>query len=88
MGEGKRFNEEANESDKLALARETRAMKGNLIALNCGCVMTLTIINQFDFGIKPLNYSPNITILLRRETRLGQKNFIQLYNIEIPKLLR
>ena len=50
MGEGKRFNEEANESDKLALARETRAMKRNLIALSCGCVMTLTIINQRKQG--------------------------------------
>ena len=33
---------------KLALARETCAMKRNLIALSCGCVMTLTIINQIS----------------------------------------
>ena len=77
----KKYNEEANESDKLALPRETSAIERNLITLRCGCVMTLTIINQFGFGIKPLNYSLNIAILWAR------KRFHFIVNIEFPKLV-
>ena len=52
MGGGggrEKYNEEAYESDELALAREARAMKRNSIALDCGCVMTITMINQFSW---------------------------------------
>ena len=50
QGLKKRYKD-ANKSDKLALARETCATKEkrNFITLNCGCVMTLTIINQDYF---------------------------------------